>query len=171
MTLPLVALAGAAVVAGFINLPFSSDLHFLGAWLEPSLFGNEAHLSSSTATQWLLALLSIAGAALGIAVAAAVYLRQRLPAQRFEWSAAARAFYVDELWTRFVGGPGRRSFEAVAAFDSDVVDGAVNGLGRSVRATAAVMRRAQSGFVRSYALLTAAGALALLVWFIIRASV
>jgi len=171
MTTPLVVLAGAAAVAGFINLPFSSDLHFLGAWLEPSLFGNEAHLSSGATTQWLLALLSIAGAALGIIVAVAVYLRQQLPAQLFEPSAAARAFYVDELWTRFVGGPGRKSFEAVAAFDSNVVDGAVNGVGRSVRATAAVMRRAQSGFVRSYALLTAAGALALLIWFILRASV
>ncbi|MCY4068419.1 MAG: NADH-quinone oxidoreductase subunit L [Acidimicrobiaceae bacterium] len=171
MTAPLVVLAGAAAVAGFINLPFSSELHFLGDWLAPSLFGNEAHLASGAATQWLLAVVSLAGAALGIAVAAAVYLRQRLPARRFERPAAARAFYFDELWTRFVGGPGRRGFEAVAAFDAGVIDGAVNGVGRSVRAAAVTLRRAQSGFVRSYALLTAAGAVALLVWFLIRASV
>ena len=44
------------------------------------------------------------------------------------------------------------------------------GVGRSVRAGGAVLRRAQSGFVRSYALLTAAGAVALLVWFLIRTS-
>ena len=87
-----------------------------------------------------------------------------------EWPAAARAFYVDEAVTRFVGGPGRRAFDLVAAFDAKVVDGAVDGVGRSVRAGGTALRRVQSGFVRFYALLTAAGAVALLVWFISRAS-
>ena len=170
MTVPLVVLAGAAVVAGAINLPFSSDLHFLGTWLEPSLFGNEAHLGIGSGLQWLLALIAVAGGVLGIAGAAATYLRHRLPASLLEWPAAARAFYVDEAVTRFVGGPGRRAFDLVAAFDAKVVDGAVDGVGRSVRAGGTALRRVQSGFVRFYALLTAAGAVALLVWFISRAS-
>ena len=170
MAAPLVVLAGAAAVAGGLNLPFTKDLHFLGSWLEPSLFGNEAHLSLGGAHQWLLALVSMAGAAVGIAGAVAVYLQHRLPASRVELPAAARAFYVDEAWTRFVGGPGRRAFEGVAAFDANVVDGAVDGVGRSVRAGGALLRRVQSGFVRSYALLTAAGAVALLVWFLVRTS-
>ena len=170
MTVPLVVLAAAAVLSGGLNLPFAKDLHFLGAWLEPSLFANEAHLSLGGGAQWLLALVSMAGAAVGIAGAVAVYLRHRLPASRVEWPAAARAFYVDETWTRFVGGPGRRAFEGVAAFDARVVDGAVDGVGRSVRAGGTALRRVQSGFVRSYALLTAAGAVALLVWFLVRTS-
>ena len=170
MTVPLVVLAGAAVVAGAINLPFSSDLHFLGTWLEPSLFGNEAHLGIGSGLQWLLALIAVAGGVLGIVGAAATYLRHRLPASLLEWPAAARAFYVDEAVTRFVGGPGRRAFDLVAAFDAKVVDGAVDGVGRSVRAGGTALRRVQSGFVRFYALLTAAGAVALLVWFISRAS-
>ncbi len=170
MTVPLVALAGAAVVAGAINLPFSSDLHFLGTWLEPSLFGNEAHLGIGSGLQWLLALIAVAGGVLGIVGAAATYLRHRVPASLLEWPVAARAFYVDEAVTRFVGGPGRRAFDLVAAFDAKVVDGAVDGVGRSVRAGGTALRRVQSGFVRFYALLTAAGAVALLVWFISRAS-
>ena len=170
MTVPLVVLAGAAVVAGAMNLPFSSDLHFLGTWLEPSLFGNEAHLGIGGSLQWLLALVAVAGGVVGIVGAAAIYLRHRLPASLVEWPAAARAFYVDEAVTRFVGGPGRRAFELVAAFDVKVVDGAVDGVGRSVRAGGTALRRVQSGFVRSYALLTAAGAVALLVWFLTRAS-
>ena len=170
MTVPLVVLAGAAVVAGAINLPFSSDLHFLGTWLEPSLFGNEAHLGIGSGLQWLLALIAVAGGVLGIVGASATYLRHRLPASLLEWPAAARAFYVDEAVTRFVGGPGRRAFDLVAAFDAKVVDGAVDGVGRSVRAGGTALRRVQSGFVRFYALLTAAGAVALLVWFISRAS-
>ena len=170
MTMPLVVLAGAAVVAGVMNLPFSSDLHFLGTWLEPSLFGNEAHLGIGGGLQWLLALVAVAGGAIGIVAAAAAYLRHRLPTTLVEWPAAARAFYVDEAVTRFVGGPGRRAFDLVAAFDVKVVDGAVDGVGRSVRAGGTTLRRVQSGFVRFYALLTAAGAVALLVWFISRAS-
>ena len=170
MTVPLVVLAGAAVVAGAMNLPFSSDLHFLGTWLEPSLFGNEAHLGIGGSLQWLLALVAVAGGVVGIVGAAAIYLRHRLPASLVEWPAAARAFYVDEAVTRFVGGPGRRAFDLVAVFDAKVVDGAVDGVGRSVRAGGTALRRVQSGFVRSYALLTAAGAVALLVWFITRAS-
>ena len=170
MTVPLVVLAGAAVVAGVMNLPFSSDLHFLGTWLEPSLFGNEAHLGIGGGLQWLLALAAVAGGVVGIAGAAAIYLRHRIPAGLVEWPASARAFYVDEAVTRFVGGPGRRAFELVAAFDVKVVDGAVDGVGRSVRAGGTALRRVQSGFVRFYALLTAAGAVALLVWFLTRAS-
>ena len=170
MTAPLVVLAGAAAVAGAMNLPFSSDLHFLGTWLEPSLFGNEAHLGIGGSLQWLLALVAVAGGVVGIVGAAAIYLRHRLPASLVEWPAAARAFYVDEAVTRFVGGPGRRAFDLVATFDVKVVDGAVDGVGRSVRAGGTALRRVQSGFVRSYALLTAAGAVALLVWFLTRAS-
>ena len=170
MTVPLVVLAAAAVVAGVMNLPFSSDLHFLGTWLEPSLFGNEAHLGIGGGLQWLLALAAVAGGVVGIAGAAAIYLRHRIPAGLVEWPASARAFYVDEAVTRFVGGPGRRAFELVAAFDVKVVDGAVDGVGRSVRAGGTALRRVQSGFVRFYALLTAAGAVALLVWFLTRAS-
>ncbi len=170
MTAPLVLLAGAAMVAGVMNLPFTKDLHFLGTWLKPSLFGNEAHLEIGGGVLWLLALVAIVGAAAGIAGAVAVYLRGRVPASRVEHPAAARAFYIDDLVTRFVGGPGRKAFDLLAAFDAKVVDGAVDGVGRSVRAGGTALRRVQSGFVRFYALLTAAGAVALLVWFLARAS-
>ena len=170
MTAPLALLAAAAVAAGFINLPFTSDLHFLGTWLKPSLFGNEAHLTIGGGAQWLLALVAVAGGAAGILAAGAVYLRRRVGAELVERTAAANGFYVDAAVTRFVGGPGRRAFELLAAFDATVVDGAVDGVGRSVRAGAAALRRVQTGFVRFYALLTAAGAAALLLWFVLRAS-
>ena len=61
MTAPLVALAAAAAVAGVMNLPFTKDLHFLGTWLKPSLFGNEAHLAVGGGAQWLLALVADSG--------------------------------------------------------------------------------------------------------------
>ena len=179
MTLPLVVLAAGALIAGFMNLPFTSDLHFLGHWLEPSLYHNEAHLSSSAAVKWILALVAIMGAAVGILLAVIFYLRAAVRrggdrvtfwADRIELPLFARGWLIDETVTRFMGGPGAKSFAALVRFDSIVVDGAVNGVGRWVRFGGNTLRRIQTGLVRSYALLVALGAVALLVWFLSRAS-
>ncbi len=78
MTLPLLMLAGAAAVAGGLNLPFTKDLHFLEHWLEPSLFGNEAKLAVSSAGKWGLAVIAIVSAVGAIGAATAVYLRGRV---------------------------------------------------------------------------------------------
>ena len=51
-----------------------------------------------------------------------------------------------------------------------VVDGAVNGVGSLVRHLAGVLRRFQNGLVRTYAAGAAIGAVALLLWFLSRAS-
>src|SRR5690606_26323039 len=53
MVVPLLVLAGGALAAGMLNLPFSDAVHFLGNWLEPSLLGNEVHLGLSGVTQFL----------------------------------------------------------------------------------------------------------------------
>ena len=66
-----------------------------------------------------------------------------------------------------MGGPGREAFEATAWFDANVVDGAVDGSGRSVQATAGVLRKGQSGFVRVYAGIIGVGVAALLAWFVL----
>ncbi len=184
MTLPLVVLAAGAVVAGVMNLPFSKDLHFLGHWLEPSLYHNEAHLTSGAAAKWALAIVAVIGGAVGIAAAVRVYLRGFAAAgrsrsrdsgavdwaRRIELPLFARGWFIDESITKFMGGPGRKSFDALVAFDTTVVDGTVNGIGRWVRHGGNLLRRVQSGFVRFYALMVAIGAVALLAWFLTRAS-
>ena len=55
----------------------------------------------------------------------------------------------------------------VAGADLHVADGAVNGTGELVRATAGKVRRLQTGNVRTYAAAIAAGVVLLLVWFVI----
>ena len=170
MRVPMVLLAGASVVAGCINLPFTSDLHFLGDWLEPVLFDNEVHIDLGAAAKWLLALTAAAGGLTGIVAAAIVYLQGRLSPRTVELSYAARAWYVDEALTRFVGGPGRNAFEFVAACDTVIVDGAANGFGRAVLVVGGWLRRFHTGMVRFYALFMAVGAVALLVWFLSRAT-
>ena len=171
MTLPLVVLAVGAIVAGVMNLPFSSDLHFLGKWLEPSLYHNEAHLSSGAGAKWALAAMAVIGGGVGIAAAVMVYLRgASYWAQRVELPLFARGWFIDESITKFMGGPGHKSFDALVSFDTTVVDGTVNGIGRWIRLGGNALRRIQSGFVRSYALMVAIGAVALFAWFLSRAS-
>src|SRR3546814_20632058 len=43
MPVPLVVLAGLAIVGGGLNLPFTGHLPFLDRWPEPALTGYEAH--------------------------------------------------------------------------------------------------------------------------------
>ncbi len=169
MTVPLVVLAGLAMVAGVINLPFASDVHFLGNWLKPSLFGNDGHLPFGGGTQWVLALVAIIGSLGGVSAGAAVYIRRRIDPARIEHPFLARAWRIDETVTDFMGGPGRRAFERTTQFDEQVVDGAVNGTGTLIRRAGSRLRVSQSGLVRSYALGIAIGAVALLAWFISRA--
>ena len=171
MTLPLIVLAGAAVVAGAMNLPFSSDLHFLGDWLKPSTFGNEAHLTSGGGTLWVLAVIAVAGGVVGIAAAVAIYLKGRYPAEKVELPILEQAWRYDQTISNFMGGPGRKGFDRVAWFDATFIDGAVNGVGRLVREGGGQLRRLQTGLVRSYAAFVAVGAVGLLAWFLTRTTI
>ncbi len=163
MLLPLVVLAGLAIVGGAINLPVQEDLHFLADWLHPVLeFGGEsteAEVDVGTGTKVGLAVVATVAGLAGILWAAQVYLRRR--ARAVEPELLARAWRYDEAISAFVGGPGRAGFEGVATVDRVGVDGAVNGTGRLVGATASKLRLTQSGYVRNYALGVAIGAVVL----------
>ena len=52
---------------------------------------------------------------------------ERKQAKAVEPALLANAWYYDEAVTAFMGGPGREAFDAVAWFDANIVDGAVNG--------------------------------------------
>lgn len=97
-------------------------------------------------------------------------MKSKYWASRIELPLFARGWFIDESITDFMGGPGRKSFDAVVWFDTKVVDGTVNGVGRLVRLGGNALRRVQSGLVRSYALMVAIGAVALFAWFLSRAS-
>jgi len=152
MTLPLVALAGLAVVAGGLNLPFTNT-NFLDKWLEPVVVGSQRAMGVPGVVQIVLAVISVVLGVVGILVAAAVYLRDRVPQEKVEPAILAKGWYYDLSITSFMGGPGRRAFQFVSSvFDGSVVDGTVNGVGRLVRSTGGRIRNLQTGFVRSYAL-------------------
>ncbi len=82
-------------------------------------------------------------------------------AQRF----LNRGMYVDDLYATALVAPGKAGSAFLAyVVDEGMVDGAVNGLGTSLRWLARTGRRVQTGLVRSYALAFLIGALALLAY-------
>jgi len=173
MALPLVVLSGLAIIAGGLNLPLNDDTKLLERWLHPvlelvasdgTLVPTEAHIGVETATKYGLAGLATLGALLGIAYAVAVFLKKRTKA--IEPELLARGWRYDESISAFMGGPGRAGFDGVTAFDRNIIDGAVNGVGSLVRSASSKLRLAQTGYVRNYALGVAVGAVVLIGLFI-----
>ncbi|MHB1138870.1 MAG: NADH-quinone oxidoreductase subunit L [Microthrixaceae bacterium] len=166
MTLPLVVLAGLAVVAGLLNLPFSDQFKRLEHWLEPTIV-YEHHLPSAPVL-FGLASGAITTAALGIFGAYWVYSRRRLKAATFEQPVFAHGWYIDETYAKVVGGPGEAGFQGIADVDANVVDGAVNGVGAVTVGLGNKLRPLQNGLVRSYALGISVGGALLLAFIVTR---
>ena len=168
MTFPLVALAVLSVVGGLIQLPFSSSTKRLEHWLEPATFHNETHLHLSGSTLWILALLALVSVGIGVGIGLSTYLKEKIDRQIFEKPILNNAWNLDSTVSKFMGGPGSKAFIAVAKFDKEVIDGAVDGTGQIVKKIAAILRRSQNGLVRTYALGIGIGAVGLLIWFLTR---
>ncbi len=168
MLFPLVVLAFLSITGGLLQLPFSKDLHFLEHWLEPVVHHSEADIKGTWAydNKYLLLLAAIVVAAIGIAISVAVYAKGK--AKPIEPKVLADGWYYDRAISGFMGGPGRKAFEGVAMFDAKVVDGAVVGTAKGVGGISSVLRKVQSGFVRTYAAIIGIGAIVLLAWFILR---
>ena len=168
MVTPLVILAGLSIVGGAMQLPFSKSTHFLEHWLEPVIHHSEVSISGTWAysNKWLLLVVAIVIAVAGVVASIAVYAKGKFKA--IEPKILADAWRYDSAVSAIVGGPGRAAFGGVAAFDAKIVDGAVNGIGTEVRAASGLLRKVQSGLVRSYAFVIGLGAVVLLAWFLLR---
>jgi NADH-quinone oxidoreductase subunit L len=171
MTAPLVVLAALAATAGFLSLPFSGSPRWLETWLEPVTGEFSARVDYSNATILVLLAVSTVVALAGIGVAYVVYLGRQLPAEPFEPSLFAEGWYYDRTVSNFMGGPGRRGFEAAAWFDRTVVDGAVNGVGVLARGSGDLLRKTQTGYIRTYALGIAIGSVLMILFMLSRAGV
>jgi NADH-quinone oxidoreductase subunit L len=168
MVTPLVILAGLSIFGGAMQLPFSKSTHFLEHWLEPVIHHSEVSISGTWAysNKWLLLALAILIAVSGVVAAIAVYAKGKF--KIIEPKILADAWRYDSAVSAIVGGPGRAAFGGIATFDAKVVDGAVNGIGSEVRAASGLLRKMQSGLVRSYAFVIGLGAVVLLAWFLLR---
>jgi NADH-quinone oxidoreductase subunit L len=160
MLLPLVVLAALSIIGGGLNLPFKPSTEKLAQWLEPVIGVHE-----STTSKVPLAIIATVAALVGIALSVMVYAKHK--AKPIEPKVLAQGWYYDEAVSKFMGGPGREAFGAVAWYDANIIDGAVNGVGKLVRGTAQRIRTVQSGNVRNYAAAIGVGVVLLLAWFVV----
>ena len=117
-----------------------------------------------------MALLALVSVVLGVGIGLSTYLKEKIDRQIFEKPILSNAWNFDSAVSKFMGGPGSKVFTAVAKFDKEVIDGAVDGTGQIVKKTASILRRSQNGLVRTYALGVGIGAVGLLIWFLTRAT-
>jgi NADH-quinone oxidoreductase subunit L len=181
MALALVVLALGSVLAGYIGVPHALGGHNrLAEWLAPSFqapaaaevaggaavvpdaeAAEEADVVSQEEAALELTLMGVSSAIAigGILLAAFIWLKRREIADSMARSFSGlhrlllNKYYVDEIYDATVVRPIHvMSREALwRGFDVKVVDGAVNGTATLVAAGSNVLRRLQTGSVRTYA--------------------
>jgi NADH-quinone oxidoreductase subunit L len=178
MLFPLVALAGLSIVGGVIDLPFTKQsIDALDRWLAPVLVGSRPVEIGSFGSGFALSTIALVVAVAGIVIGHAVYRNGLTPAGDDPIDASlgpvarvfANAYYFDIGISKLVRGPVTAFARFLAdGFDKRVIDGAVNGIGSAFKAGSGGLRAVQTGLLRNYALAIAAGAAALLIFFVLR---
>jgi NADH-quinone oxidoreductase subunit L len=164
MRIPLMVLAGLALVGGAINLPTGETF---AKWLEHTIrTGQTAEFS------WLIAGISVAAALLGIALSWMLYARKPLHASQPDplrrWigplmTALERKWWIDEIYDVLFLTPYKDLSEVLAGpVDGGLIDGLVNGSGRVTAGLSNGLKRLQNGLVRTYALFVLLGVAAIL---------
>ncbi|MER6843984.1 NADH-quinone oxidoreductase subunit L [Streptomyces platensis] len=155
MTLPMIVLAIGSVFAGGL---FSVNEVFV-KWLEPvtSFAHGHSPVSATTVTAATMVVLVI-----GVGIAWLMYGRKPVPALAPRGSLLTRAARRDLLQDDFndlvfVRG-GEELTGTLVQLDRTLVDGAVNGTAASMGGLSGLLRRLQTGFVRSYAVQMLGGA-------------
>ncbi len=161
MTVPMIVLAFGSVFGGV--LLYSGD-RLLG-WLEPSL-GAVAHAEGGALPHSVIPFLVVGLSAVGVLLAWLLVGRRPVPATApaqvsFPVRAARADLYGNALNETLFARPGTWLTRALVYVDNRGVDGLVNGIAALLGGSSGRLRRAQTGFVRSYALSILGGAVLL----------
>jgi NADH-quinone oxidoreductase subunit L len=181
---PLVVLAVLSVIGGWLAAPalWSGGKDYFAEFLAPVFGSGEAAaagvvLDEAAAhnLEWVLASVAVLTAALGIAVAYWLYVRQpKKPSELAKslqpvYKTLLNKYWVDELYAATVVRPLVWVSEHVLwkIVDVEAIDGTVNGIAHGATAVGDRVRHTQSGNTRSYAAWVVVGALviiAILFW-------
>jgi NADH-quinone oxidoreductase subunit L len=151
MTLPLVALAVLSLAGGYFDVP---------RWLEPLFPRAEGHHDQ------FLVFVSVAAGLAGIALAYWLYVARPGLAGRIAEHAGGlyqliyNKYFVDELYGLAVVNPLMAGSRVLLwrGIDAGLIDGAVNGAATRAQKLGGLLRRLQSGNIRSYAVWIVIGA-------------
>jgi NADH-quinone oxidoreductase subunit L len=183
MTVPLVVLAVFSIAAGWLSLPKAlGGTEAFDRYLEP-VFGASQNLLVSSAAGapheangLTLMAASLIAAGLGILIAWWFYLKSpevpdRLAASfKGLYQVLVNKYYVDEFYNWLVVQPVRVGSEKLLwqSMDNAVIDGAVNGSAEVTADVGGILRRIQSGYIRSYAAWVLLGAVVWMGYLLLR---
>jgi NADH-quinone oxidoreductase subunit L len=173
MTTPLLILAVGALLAGVMNLPGIGG-HFLESFLEPT-FEATGNVHEAPAFSFPLAIGTVLLALAALWVAYQVYGKRkwkktfRDPLAYYLgvfFEGFEQRWYADDVYNSMIVRP----FKATGRFLSRIfdplgIDGLVNGAARLVGLGGRGLREAQTGYIRSYALVFFVGVVAVLGYF------
>jgi NADH-quinone oxidoreductase subunit L len=167
MTIPLVLLAFFAATVGFVAFDYGSAYHGFGSFLE---------MKGKFEVRAWLTLVSLALAALGLALGWATYQRGAIShvrlAKRYGWAyrVLSNKYYIDEAYQWVIDRLVLVFGRLVGLFDRVVVnDTGVDGSAITVRLSALKLRLSQTGKFHNYGMGMALGVVALaLVWWLVQ---
>lgn len=161
MWVPMAVLGVLALVGGYL-LTFHAGV---AQWLAPSVGGPEV-VGHGSVPAPVITVVTLLALGLGLAVAVLVFGRRPVPAVApvgvsFVTTAARSRLYADQFNEGVLMRPGQWLTRALVYVDNKGVDGVVNGAAAGFGGGSGRLRRAQTGFVRSYALTMFGGTVAL----------
>jgi len=167
----LIVLAIGSVVAGYAGVSGRFE-----RFLEPSFSPQTIAASAESDVETTLMVISSLVAIAGIAVAAYFFLRNRRASDRIaeQFAGVQRVllnkYYVDEIYDAVIVQPIRIVSESALwkIVDVRVIDGAVNGVAETAGGLAELLRRVQSGSVRTYAASLFLGVVVILGYYLLR---
>jgi NADH-quinone oxidoreductase subunit L len=193
MAIPLIVLAIGSAGAGFVGVPHAlGGNNRIESFLEPSFEVHATaesspagdthapaqaegeHAAGDVATERMLMALSTGVALAGIGIAWFFWIRRTEAAAALARQSGGlyrfllNKWYFDEAYDAAIVQPIRQVSTGALwkGMDAGLIDGGVNGVGATVRNVSTVLRRAQTGSVRTYAASLFLGAVAVLGWYL-----
>jgi len=163
MTLPMILLSVGSVTTGYIFYSGDRLKNFLAPVVDSHHHEHETHLLEPIVVTGL----AMTAVAIGVSFAVAKYGRKAIPVSAptnvTVWTKVARRDLLQDDFNEAVFmRPGQSLTRVLAFLDKRVVDGAVSGVGAMTLRLAGDLRKTQTGYVRSYALLILLGTVAIL---------
>ena len=163
MTIPMILLSIGSVTTGFIFYSGDRLKNFLAPVVDKDHHEHETELLAPIVVTGL----AMTAVAIGVSFAVAKYGRKAIPVSAptdvTVWTKVARRDLLQDDFNEAVFmRPGQSLTRVLAFLDKRVVDGAVSGVGAMTLRLAGDLRKTQTGYVRSYALLILLGTVAIL---------
>jgi len=182
MTYPMMVLAVAAVVGGFVGVPaILGGSNRFEKFLEPIIGGGgheavaeAAHVAvhASHSTEFLMMGISVAMGLIGIATAYLFYIKKPEIPERMAsgmkglYTLLYNKYFVDEFYNGFfVEGTKKFATFLWQKIDVGIIDAAVNGVANLVEWSGLMIRKLQTGYVQTYAFSILAGGVVVFIYF------